>query len=492
MIDVFDKATFEAALPVAKASGEPLWYEVDPEDGEYCYVIPIDGRAGIMVRSSVHVGTGRSADSGEDSIRAWLIEIETGRPLGKKVTRWTTRLVGWANRLVNNADSVVRTLWIWRMRAGDCPYCYEPLRVAKVTDKNKETFDRPYASCWNKSCPGQKKPGTFRWLDEDGKTPPYFHNNGIHTGLETRAVGRVEEPGPQTVSGDLLPLQRLTGQDILVHPPAEPVIKAINYGDRIPNPPQLAAIEMPLEASVRVISPAGSGKTTVIAYRYAWLIAQGIDPANILAVTFSKTMADELHARVVKVCPEVIGTAAAQQICTIHALCKRLLSWHYGDRRDVAPEWEQRAALQTISENVWPRQELRPGYAEISDWISSAKARGFAKGMDEDYFVDQLGDYHGKRLSRARAEFDQVMKAGGKKQNPRGLMTFPDMVFEVEHKMRTDPAFRAKWQAQFRFVIIDEGQDTSAQALRILLTLSFSPNDNRIYDHWKPGQAEIG
>lgn len=502
-IDSFTKAEFEAVLPVATATGQPLWYEDTPQDGEYCYVISIDNRAGIMVRSSVHVDTGHSAGTGEDSIRAWLIDLDSGLPLGKKVTRWTTRLPGWADRLVNNSDSVIRTLFLWRMRAGDCPYCFHPLKVSKVEDKNKQNYGRPYASCWNKQCSGQKKPGTFRWLDvvPDAGQPPYFHktqnppssSNGAFNGLNARAVGRVDESdSPLLVSAPLPPIQPLTGQDILVHPTPTKVVKAVNYGNRQPNPPQRAAIEMPLESSVRVISPAGSGKTTVIAFRYAYLIAQGIDPAHILAVTFSKTMADELFGRITSVCPEVIGTAAANQVCTIHALCKRLLSWHYGDKRGVAPDWEQEAALNAIAESEWPRQELRPGWAEILDWINRAKVRGFAAHSDKDYFVDELGDYHGIRLSRAREMFDKVMKSGGKKNTPTGFMTFPDMPFEVEYKLRTDPAFRYKWQGQFKYVIVDEGQDTSAQALRILLTLSFPPGDNRVYDHWKPGQVKVG
>lgn len=491
-VKIFSKAEFEAALPTAKATGQPLWIESDAVDGEFCYLIPVDRVAGITIRSSVKVGTGLSAGVGEDSIRAWLIELETGKPLGEKVARWTTRLEGWEGRL----DGVIRTLWTWRLRGGDCPFCQHPLKVGKVKDQAKETYGRPYASCWNKNCkPAGKK--AFFWLDveTDAARPPYFVTevatpvetpppaqkpNGLFSGLGNREEvpvdsGPVSEPMP-----------------LFVSPPAQPgIIHAMNYGDRTPNPPQRAAIEMPTEADVRIIAPAGSGKTTVIAYRIAYLVSQGINPANILAVTFSKTMADELYNRAVSVCPALIGTPAAQQICTIHALTKRLLAWHYGDNRDVAPDWEQKAAVETIAEALWPKAQLRPGYAEILQYINGAKSRGYPAGPDADYYIAAVGEYHGQKLAGARREFDAVMRKGGKKQNTKGFMTFADMVFEVENYLRTDPAFRYKWQNQFKYVIIDEGQDTSAQALRILLTLSFEPGVNRVYDHWQPGQTEV-
>jgi len=146
-IDIFTKQDFEDALPVNKNTNEPLWVEIPPTgtEPEFQYLIMIDDKVGIQVRSSVRVKTGISASKGADSIRAWLVKIVSDGhmfSLGNKATRWTTRLPGWQDRLVD----VIRTLWKWRKKAGDCLNCDEPKSIFK-SKKENENKGRFYATC---------------------------------------------------------------------------------------------------------------------------------------------------------------------------------------------------------------------------------------------------------------------------------------------------------------------------------------------------------
>lgn len=239
-----------------------------------------------------------------------------------------------------------------------------------------------------------------------------------------------------------------------------------------PNAEQLQAIQAPLDKAVRVLAGPGSGKTFVLAHRYAYLLEHSVKPEDILAVTFSKNMADELLERIARVLPSVIGTAAEQQVCTIHACCYRMLRAE-GDKRQVVKEWQIKRSLQEIAEGIWYGEV--PGYKEILYWIDKAKAKGLDDRSDSDFFESRLGSREGQNLDLARKQFDQDIKR-------QRLLTFPDMLLEVELRLRNDRAFRERWQTKFKHVIIDEAQDVGAQALRILVTLSFDYPRNPIYN----------
>lgn len=149
-VDIFTKAQFESALPVHNQTGEPLWRFGGLRDGEYEYLMPIDSLSAILIRSSIH-SDGFSAESGEDSIRAWLVNNED-KPLGSKVSKWVTRVPGWETRL----KETLRTLWQLRKQSGNCINCGEPLGIFKVK-KEGPNKGRWFAKCINHN--------GFVWLD---------------------------------------------------------------------------------------------------------------------------------------------------------------------------------------------------------------------------------------------------------------------------------------------------------------------------------------
>lgn len=103
MIETFTKTEFEAALP--KSNNYPVQY-AGLIQREHCYYLNINEKARIFIRSSVD-HTGISAGAGEDSIRTFLVD-NSGRPLGSKIIKYTTRKPGWDERLKANCRYLIR------------------------------------------------------------------------------------------------------------------------------------------------------------------------------------------------------------------------------------------------------------------------------------------------------------------------------------------------------------------------------------------------
>lgn len=155
-VQIFTLKEFEEALPKHKIHGQPLAKHVGLVEGEHEFRMPIDGDVSITIRSSIGT-SGISADTGKDSIRAWLTDT-AGTPLGSKVSRWTTRLPGWDERL----KDVLRTLWSWRLAAGNCSCCGNPKHIFKVK-KAGPNKGRVFTKC--SVCENAHKPNGFKFLD---------------------------------------------------------------------------------------------------------------------------------------------------------------------------------------------------------------------------------------------------------------------------------------------------------------------------------------
>ncbi len=250
---------------------------------------------------------------------------------------------------------------------------------------------------------------------------------------------------------------------------------------RAPNDEQQAAITAPVDAAVRVLAGPGAGKTFVIAQRYAFLLSQGARPAHILAVTYSRDMAAELLRRITAAAPAAArDPEARRQVCTIHAACYRMLR-EAGDTRELAKTWQVRQALKALAKNLWPDERRRPGWALVDEWLRASKAAGLGdEAALARYFAQSLGPADGPRMAEARRRFDLALRE-------QGLLTFDDMLLDVERRLQTDAAFRQRWQTRYRWVIVDEGQDTSAQAMRILGALA-APED-RLFVVGDPDQT---
>lgn len=481
-IERFTKDQFERALGGIHVGCESLGIE----HGEETYAVPVTANARILVRSSVD-SSGRAADTGDDSIRLYIQILKPDyrqptAPLvwaacGKKVDAYTQRTPGWADRMESKIRQLFERARLVLSPAHICPVCGRAPWTGFV--KSGANEGRPYASCSGTS----NKMHHFQWLDEEATGVIEFDApEPGELAPDTPVEPKVDKVKPVlTARTDA----EIDSKALKQHLKAAKAAKAgkevepVTYACQ-PNDSQLAVIEAPVDASIRLMAPPGSGKTFVIEHRYQHLVAQGENPAGILVVTFSKKMADEMLTRIKATCPQ----AQDNQISTIHALCFRILSFwdatspYYGWQ--VAKDWQLKKVIDEAVERIWivdeERDEMKPGWAEIMTWIGNCKFKGISDAKEQlAYYTRNLGARFGQWLHQIHNELDLYMVNAS-------LLTFGDMVYLMERRLIEDAGFRSYWQSRFNHIIVDEAQDTSAQALRVLITLSLEPGSNRVYE----------
>jgi len=131
-----------------------------------------------------------------------------------------------------------------------------------------------------------------------------------------------------------------------------------------------------------------------------------------------------------------------------------------------------KAELEKIIEDLWPVINYRPGWKEVMAYINGVKARGLDSEHDMELFADardKYGNLVGQQLHQSRCRFDEWC-------HKNRIVQFSDMLYDVDVRLQKDAAFRMRWQARYQYMLIDEGQDTSAQAMRILSTLAAPQN----------------
>jgi hypothetical protein len=362
--------------------------------GEEAYLLPLDSQVSIMVRSSVK-RSGVSAGTGKDSIRVWL--QNGSKPLGSKISKWTTRQPNWQSRLSKN----IKQLILWRSLSGDCKECGHPkgIFIAR-TEKNN---GRPFTRCHN----------GFVWLDEPIQVKDiYFseaskgddsentkpetprESSGDSSELEILAQDK-----PKQKSNDLRDWAAVGESYDTDEYDAAGIVSNVPE-DKTPNEAQREAIETDIDVNVRVLAGPGSGKTFVIERRYKYLVDSGVKPNKILVCTFNKHMATEMTSRIKETCQE----ANIEQISTIHAFCSRLLTkWdtsskYYGWK--VPKDWQVKSQLESLIEKNW-YGEL-PSAKEVFEQINLSKAQGLRLEESHQWFIVRLGDQNGNRLHKIR------------------------------------------------------------------------------------------
>lgn len=445
MIEQFTKDEFESALPVDKTTGEPLWEYREFEFGEHTYIVRVpDRHVGILVRSSVRHDD-ISADVGEDSIRLTLINTATGKPLAKKIDAWTQRTTGWQERMVEK----IRMLYTKGLEMQNCPQCNGVL------------------------------------VERDGKYGKFMGcSNYPHCKFILKNKPQTPAQAVEPVVDDITDVLDAMDDTEFDFEEDEPVIESEPPKKIVFNDQQLAYINAPVDANIRVMAGPGAGKTASTIERIVYLIEHGVRPEKIVYVTFTKAMADEGYERISKRLPEVADSALSRQICTIHALCYRILGWE-GIKRNVPKDWEVKVALNAIiagdyKQNIigeWQYAFEMPGYKEVLYWIDNAKHVGVTPEEDLAYFSRHMISDHAMKVHNARVRFDDWLAS-------HNYITFSDMLYMIEQRLIKDAAFRNKYQAKFSHVLVDEAQDLNAQTLRVLITLSLEPGDNRVYRNW--------
>jgi DNA helicase II / ATP-dependent DNA helicase PcrA len=236
---------------------------------------------------------------------------------------------------------------------------------------------------------------------------------------------------------------------------------SINYLDGL-NPQQREAVATH-EGPILILAGAGSGKTRIITYRIARLIAaNNARPENILAVTFTNKAASEMKARVEKLLADYYGgnsPSASPLISTFHSLCVRIL------RRDIEKlgrgysrsftiydtDDQQRLLRGCIRDCGYEDKQLTPRQTQSA--ISAAKNRGENPGLYAEK-AGQSGDPRREAIARVYALYEQRLESSN-------ALDFDDLLIRAVQLLRNSEEARRYYHNRFRHVMVDEFQDTN-------------------------------
>jgi DNA helicase-2/ATP-dependent DNA helicase PcrA len=226
------------------------------------------------------------------------------------------------------------------------------------------------------------------------------------------------------------------------------------------NPQQRLAAET-VRGPVLILAGAGTGKTRVITFRIAHMVARGIKPGNILAVTFTNKAAREMKERVTKLLPRTRqddeGEADKPTISTFHSLCMRILRQHievlgYKKSFVIYDEAEQLGAIKKILSHISAKGE-KTDPKVIHSLISRYKNGGLNPKM-----VDESAIAMAQHIAR---RYDSALKACN-------AVDFDDLLLLVLKLFREHPAVLEACRAKYRYVMVDEYQDTNAAQFELV------------------------
>jgi len=232
------------------------------------------------------------------------------------------------------------------------------------------------------------------------------------------------------------------------------------------NPRQAEAVET-IDGPVLVLAGAGSGKTRVITRRVAALVASGIaTPGQVLAVTFTNKAAAEMRTRIA----ELIGDLAKEVvISTFHSYCLRVLRTHIeniGYRRNftIAGEGDVRVFLRRIVDDIATEQQ-RFSPAEFQSAISMHKnAATGGRSFTPRPIETESQEKYDEVLPEVIERYQSALRAANS-------LDFDDLLAETLRLWREHPGVLRECQQEFRFVMVDEYQDTNRVQFELVRNL---------------------
>ncbi|HSD45959.1 MAG TPA: UvrD-helicase domain-containing protein [Pyrinomonadaceae bacterium] len=223
------------------------------------------------------------------------------------------------------------------------------------------------------------------------------------------------------------------------------------------------------EGPLLILAGAGSGKTRVIAHRIAYLIAEKNVPSwNILAVTFTNKAAEEMRLRVQRLLHER-ERSSLPLVSTFHSLCVRILRQDIEKLNDKYTRtftiYDQDDSLRLIKQAI---KEL--GYDEkylgaraTQSAISSAKNRG----EDTEAFAARA-----EYVDERRAAMARVYKMYEDRLHANNALDFDDLLIKAVRLLRDVPEVREKYNNKFRYILVDEYQDTNSLQFALISHLT--------------------
>lgn len=236
--------------------------------------------------------------------------------------------------------------------------------------------------------------------------------------------------------------------------PAPAQIMAEKFDINSLNPAQRQAVQT-LNGPVLILAGAGTGKTRTVTCRIANMIAKGVNPRGILALTFTNKAANEMADRVAGLVDR--KSARAMTVCTFHSLCVRILRQDIGrlgykENFSIYTGSDQAGLLKRlIMEYGARREKLEP--AQVLAELSRVRNQGLGAEQIEDTLI--------AAVSRA---YLRELKA-------QNAVDFDDLLILTERLLRCYPTVHEKWNKRFSYITVDEFQDTNSLQMSLLRQL---------------------
>jgi DNA helicase II / ATP-dependent DNA helicase PcrA len=202
---------------------------------------------------------------------------------------------------------------------------------------------------------------------------------------------------------------------------------------------------------VLCVAPAGSGKTTTLVARIAWLVDGGADPATIAAITFNKRAAEELAERAEAALEPLGAASGAVRVRTFHALGREIL-------RDAGRPVEPLVDRAEVIAELWPQTTLAER-GRLDTAFSRLK-------LDLAVRAEEVAaDPDAGPVARAFVDYEAALRA-------RGAIDFDDLVRDALASLEADATLLSRWRARCADLLVDEVQDVDRSQLRLALLLA--------------------
>lgn len=218
------------------------------------------------------------------------------------------------------------------------------------------------------------------------------------------------------------------------------------------------------DGALLIIAGAGSGKTRVLTNRIAYLIEEcGVDPYNIMAITFTNKAAREMKERVETT---VAQGAGAVWVSTFHSTCVRILRRYidrigYDNNFTIYDTDDQKSVIKDICKKMNIDTKMLKERAIMSK-ISSAKDE--LKTPDE-FELEAGNDYNLRRISGVYREYQKTLKLNN-------ALDFDDLIFKTVELFQSDAEVLEHYQDRFRYIMVDEYQDTNTSQFKLVAMLA--------------------
>ena len=234
------------------------------------------------------------------------------------------------------------------------------------------------------------------------------------------------------------------------------------------NEAQLAPV-LQQQGAMIVIAGAGSGKTRVLTFRIAYLMSKGVDPFNILALTFTNKAAREMKSRIAR----IVGGSEAKNLWmgTFHSVFAKILRFEadrlgYPSNFTIYDTQDSQSVIRAVIKELHLDKDIYK-YKQVYSRISSYK----------NSLITVKAYFNNSELMEADAmakipRMGEIYKSYVDKCFKAGAMDFDDLLLKTNELLTRFPEVLAKYQDRFRYILVDEYQDTNHSQYLIIKALS--------------------